>query len=212
VPELDHLTILAPSLAEGVAHVRARLGIDMPYGGAHPEMGTHNHLLRLGVSTFLEVIAVDPAAPPPKRPRWFGLEDGPAIRRAWDEGRRLGGWVARTGDLDALLARHGPLLGEARQVSRGDRHWQFAVPPDGSLPAGGAVPSVISWGERGCPAPSMPDLGAELLSFTLEHPDPDGIRALYEGLGLRGAPALRKAPRLRYRATVRTPSGLRDLD
>ncbi|HEX2656226.1 MAG TPA: VOC family protein, partial [Xanthobacteraceae bacterium] len=37
---LDHLTIIAPSLAEGVDHVRACLDIEMPFGGAHPQMGT----------------------------------------------------------------------------------------------------------------------------------------------------------------------------
>ncbi|WP_393939598.1 VOC family protein [Piscinibacter sakaiensis] len=43
-------------------------------GGAHPHMGTHNRLLRLGDHCYLEVIAIDPAAPPPARARWFGLD------------------------------------------------------------------------------------------------------------------------------------------
>jgi hypothetical protein len=33
--KLDHLTIIAPSLAEGVNHVRSCVDIDVPYGGAH---------------------------------------------------------------------------------------------------------------------------------------------------------------------------------
>ncbi len=72
--QLDHLSIIAPSLADGVAHVRACLDIDVPYGRVHPDMGTHNHLLRLGDDVYLEIIAVDPersaaAAPPLVRPR-----------------------------------------------------------------------------------------------------------------------------------------------
>jgi len=58
---LDHLTVAALSLDEGVAHVRRALGVEIPPGGAHPIMGTHNHLMQLGNSVFLEVIAPDRA-------------------------------------------------------------------------------------------------------------------------------------------------------
>ena len=46
----------------------------MQVGGEHPRMGTHNLLLRLGDSVFLEVLSPNPDAPPPSRPRWFGLD------------------------------------------------------------------------------------------------------------------------------------------
>src|SRR3954469_7122628 len=73
--ELDHITVAARSLAQGLAYLRDALGVDLPYGGAHPRMATHNHLLRLGPALFLELIAIDPTAPPPARPRWFQLDD-----------------------------------------------------------------------------------------------------------------------------------------
>ncbi|SHI35202.1 Glyoxalase-like domain-containing protein [Roseomonas rosea] len=209
--ELDHLVLIAPSLAEGVAHLRAALGLEIPYGGAHPEMGTHNHLLRLGERVFLEVIAVDPAAPAPAHPRWFGLDDAAAVRAEWDAGRRLRAWVARSTALDPLLAAHGGLLGQAMRVSRGDRQWRFAVRPDGALPADGAAPCVIDWGERGCPAAAMPDLGARLESFTIEHPDPARLRALHAALGLSAGPELRQGPAIRLRAIIGTPSGPREI-
>ena len=120
---LDHLVIVAPDLAAGVAHVRDGLGVDMPEGGRHREMATRNHLLRLGPATFLEVIAVDATAAPPGRPRWFGLDDGVRVRADWEAGRRLRGWVARTGDLDGLLGRHPGLFGDALAVSRGALRW-----------------------------------------------------------------------------------------
>jgi len=209
--KLDHLTILAPSLADGVDHVRTCLDIDIPYGGAHPQMGTHNHLLRLSDESFLEVIAIDPAAKAPDRPRWFGLDDANAVRAAWEEGRRLRGWVARTRDLDTVLARHGDLLGQQTRVSRGDRSWLFAVRPDGSLPAGGVAPSVIDWGDRGCPAPAMRDLGARLVAFVIEHPDPARVTDLYEQLDVENTPQVRKGLQHRYRATIETSSGVREL-
>src|SRR6185312_3978330 len=77
---LDHLTVAALSLDEGVAHVRRALGVEIPPGGAHPIMGTHNHLMQLGNSVFLEVIAPDPGVTP-QRPRWFGLDDPDMHRR-----------------------------------------------------------------------------------------------------------------------------------
>jgi glyoxalase-like protein len=209
--ELDHLTILAPSLAEGVDHVRACLDLDIPHGGAHREMGTHNHLLRLSDDTFLEVIAIDPAATPPAHPRWFGLDDANAVRSAWEDGRRLRGWVARTRDLDAVLARHGGVLGQQMRVSRGDRTWLFAVRPDGSLPADGVAPSVMDWGDRGSPARAMHDLGARLTAFAIEHPDLAWVSDLYRQLDVESAPQVSKGAEFRYRATIETPRGLKKL-
>jgi hypothetical protein len=33
--KLDHLTVIAPDLAEGVLHVRNCLGLDVPFGQRH---------------------------------------------------------------------------------------------------------------------------------------------------------------------------------
>ena len=64
---LDHLTIVAPTLAEGVAHVRRCIDIDVPFGQRHDYMGSHNHLLQLGNSVYLEIVALDPGRAPPGR-------------------------------------------------------------------------------------------------------------------------------------------------
>jgi hypothetical protein len=209
--KLDHLTVIAPTLQEGVAHVREQIGLEMQAGGTHPEMGTHNRLLRLRNDVFLEVIASDPAADRPARSRWFGLDDAEAVRSAWEEGRRLRGWVARTGDLDAVLARHGAVLGEKTRVSRGDRSWFFSVLRDGSLPVGGVAPPVIDWGDRGSPVSGMPDVGAGLMSFLIEHPDPTWVLDLYTRLGVANPPEVRQGAQLRYRALIQTPSGTKEL-
>ena len=78
--ELDHIAVVAPDLAAGVAWVREALGVEMPPGGRHPEMGTHNHLVGLGPDVYLEVIAIDQDAAAPRHRRWFGLDFGP---RGW---------------------------------------------------------------------------------------------------------------------------------
>lgn len=209
---LDHLTLIAPSLEAGVAHVRDCLGIDMPYGRVHPDMGTHNHVLRLGDDVYLEVIAIDPAALPPAHARWFGLDEQDAVRAAWDSGHRLRGWVARTQQMDAVLAQHGHLLGRKAQLSAGAAPpYFFAVPPGGALPLAGLAPSVIDRCQRPPPIASMPDLGARLVRFTIEHPDPGRVEALFESLGIQHAPQVQKGDALRYRADIQTPGGVKTL-
>ena len=209
--QLDHISIIAPSLEEGVAHVRACLDIDVPFGRIHEDMGTHNHLLRLGESVYLEIIAINPGATRPAHPRWFGLDDQNAARAAWESGLRLRGWVARTNDIDAVLSRHERLLGKKTQLSRGGSYYFFSIPADGRLPLGGVAPSVID--RRGHPPPvaSMADAGAELRAMIIEHPDPDEVADLYRTLEIDAPPDVRKGGHFRYRATIRTRDAIREL-
>ncbi|MCJ2066463.1 VOC family protein [Methylobacterium sp. J-088] len=204
---LDHLVVVAPDLAEGVAHIRDCLGLTMPEGGRHREMGTRNHLLRLGEAMFLEVIAVDPEAPAPPHARWFGLSDPARVRADWESGRRLRGFVARTDDLDGVLAADPNLLGQAATMTRGGLSWRFGVRPDGAWPADGAAPYVLDWGPRGSPARTMPDLGARLDALVLTHPDPDAARQLHTALGLAEPPEIVQGDGPRWTARITTPSG-----
>ncbi|WP_370154831.1 VOC family protein [Ferrovibrio sp.] len=209
--QLDHITILAPSLPEGVAHVRDCLDIDVPFGRQHQDMGTHNHLLRLGDALYLEIIAINPGAPRPGRPRWFGLDDQPAVRAAWDDGRRLRGWVARTTDIDGALAGHEAILGRKVRLTSGDAVFFFAIPEDGALPMAGAAPSVIDRQGRPPPVAAMADFGATLQSLVIEHPQPAQIRALYDALDIDTPPTVRAGGQLRYLASIGTPRGIRQL-
>ena len=208
---LDHLVVVAPDLAEGVAHVRDCLGLTMPEGGPHREMGTRNHLLRLGDAIFLEVIAVDPEAPIPPHARWFGLSDPAQVRADWDSGRRLRGFVARTNDLDGVLAAQGDLLGKAATMTRGALTWRFGVRSDGDWPADGAAPYVMDWGPSGNPARTMPDFGGRLDALVLTHPDPDAARQLHAALGLAEPPEVVPGDGPRWTARITTPSGPRTL-
>jgi hypothetical protein len=209
--QLDHLSIIAPSLEEGVAHVRACLDIDVPFGRVHRDMGTHNHLLRLGDDGYLEVIAVDPGAPVPQHPRWFGLDDSRDVRNAWERGHRLRGWVARTDDIDAVLRTHESVLGRKTRLTSGQIIYHFAIPPGGALPLNGVAPSVIDRGGRPPSIAAMPDLGARLRSFVLEHPQPDDVTALYAKLGIANPPRVMMGHHIRYRAEIETPRGVKHL-
>ncbi len=208
---LDHLTVVAPTLAEGVAHVRECLGLEVPFGTRHGYMGTHNHRLQLGDSVYLEIVALDPDGPAPGRARWFGLDRQQQVRSDWEAGRRLRGWVAATADLPAELSARPEVFGEAVPLPPEDPTFAFAIPADGSLPLDGAAPSLID--HRGEPTSmaEIPDLGARLLSMTLEHPDRDAVGALWHALSIDRPPTLLEGPRLRYRARIETPAGPREL-
>ncbi len=209
--QLDHITVIAPTLAEGAAHVRTCLDLDVPFGRQHPDMGTHNHLLRLGKSVYLEIIAVNPEAPRPAHARWFGLDDQAAVRADWDSGRRLRGWVARTNDIDAVVTGHEVMLGRKVPFTSANGSFCFAIPDNGALPLDGAAPSVIDRLGKPPSVATMADAGARLQSLVLEHPEPARIEALYRALDIAQAPVVTRGKRLRYRARIETPGGLKEL-
>ena len=72
---LDHLVVAGATLAQAIEHFADLTGVVARPGGRHATMGTHNALVRLGPKTYVELIAIDPDATPPTRPRWFDLDD-----------------------------------------------------------------------------------------------------------------------------------------
>lgn len=197
---VDHLVVAALTLDEGAAWVEERLGARPAGGGRHPGMGTHNRLLGLG-EVYLEVIAVDPSAEPPARPRWFAL-DQPATRERLRRGPALIHWVASTDDIERDAR-----AGEIVTASRGEYRWRITVPRDGGLPEDGASPALIQWAGPS-PAAALPDSACRLESLELGHPRAREIEAALRSMGLRqperirvvdGGPALA--------ASIRTPRG-----
>jgi len=167
--------------------------------------------LQLGNFVCLEIVALDPEGTEPGRPRWFDLDNQEKIRSDWNEGRRLRGWVASTETIDAVLLTHGAIFGDKVPLPTADPNFAFAIPKDGSLPLDGAAPSIIDhWGDPSYVA-SIPEMGARLRSLTLEHLDPAGIGALYRELAIDHPPVIVQAPKVRYRARIETPTGLKEL-
>ena len=206
---LDHITVTAPSLEAGAALVQRCLGVTPQRGGQHPRMGTHNLLLRLGDAMFLEVIAIDPQADAPRRPRWFALDE-----LAPDAEPRLSCWVARTTGIQAAAAGASELLGPVEPMSRGTLNWLITIPSDGWPPLGGVGPALIEWQTEAHPAAGLQDLGCELMAFELLHPEPQRIGALLASLDLAAADSrlsVLKADQPALRASIRTPHGVRTL-
>ncbi|MDC8756808.1 VOC family protein [Janthinobacterium fluminis] len=206
---IDHITVTAPSLDEGVAYVREALGVAPQAGGAHPRMGTHNRLLRLGADLFLEVIAADPAAAPPSRPRWFQLDDAQYNCRP-----RLATWVVRVAAIDAAAAACAFAPGAVEPMTRGALSWRITIPPDGRLALDGAAPALIEWDVAAHPAAAMPDLGCSLLGLEVCHPDAGRLRAMLAGLACAGpvrVAQLEAGAQPYLLALIRTPAGVRRL-
>jgi hypothetical protein len=194
---LDHIAVAATTLGEGVTAVENLLGVSLSAGGQHPAMATHNRLLGLG-DVYLEVIATDPNAMPPGRPRWFALDRfaGPP---------RLTNWVLACDDLDAALAGAPPGAGVPMELARGDFRWRMAVPPDGELPMGGAFPALIEWQGEAHPAARLPDSGLRLARLEVAHPDMADLAPALAGL--RDARVVLTEGPAAFTAVLRAPDG-----
>ncbi len=203
---LDHLVIVSPTLASGAQLIEQELGVQLQPGGMHTRMSTHNLLLRLGESFYLEVIAPDCMAPVPARPRWFGLDGLGA-----DASPFLAHWVARTEHLAAADEKLRKVFGEIEPMSRGALSWNISIQPDGHLPLGGVIPSLIDWGESVHPVRGMVDKGCELQRLEIVYPDPAMVEHHLETIGFSGPVTVLRGERYGLRAYIETPNGLKTL-
>lgn len=202
---LDHIVLATADLDTGTAWVADRLGAPPAGGGKHPAFGTHNRLWRLDGS-YLELIATDPDAPPPRRPRWFALDNHDQKRRIADR-PRLVAWVARSDDLDADIARSPLPTGPAERFTRDALFWDLTVAPGGVPHWQGAFPALIRWpAEVMPPSESLPDQHLRLTAFAAT--GPEGLR---RDLSLIGADQILKVETLpgpvALRASVRRADG-----
>ncbi len=211
--EVDHLVIAAATLEQGVAWCEKTLGVTPGPGGQHAIFGTHNRLLNISTAAYerayLEIIAIDPAAPAPARKRWFDL-DNPALQQSLlDAGPRLIHFVARSTMLDMhrwglITVGHKPgdPIHASRQTAQGLLSWQILVREDGGLDCGGALPTLIQW--QGTHATdAMPASGVTLRQLTL-HGVPERARQV---LRLRGVVVLPEPQPSSLQAVLQTPLG-----
>jgi len=180
---IDHLVIAAETLEQGADYIKQTLGVDIPFGGVHPKMGTHNLLMQLDDALFLEVIAVNPNAATPTSPRWFGLDD-PHVRHSIKSGPALLSWVANTPDIKSLMQDTRFSFGHPELISRGDLSWYFGLPEDGRLLAGGLLPYLIEWKTDRHPAGAMKNNGCRLQSLTLYHAHAAWLESILDSINI----------------------------
>ena len=180
--QIDHLVIAAESLQQGVDFVRTTFDVDIPAGGYHQTMGTHNHLMQLGNEAYIEVIAINPDATPPKRPRWFSLDDA-LMRDSLRQQPRLITWVINTPDIETLAQKSLVPIGNVTELSRDNLSWSLGLTGDGRLLGYGMLPYVIQWHTRQHPSGAMADLGCRFESLEIYHNRPQWLGSVLASMG-----------------------------
>ena len=219
VAGVDHLVVMAASLAEGVAWCEATLSVTPGPGGEHPLMGTHNRLINIAspafTTAYLEIIAINSVATsayPARDRRWFDMDNPEISERVAQQGPQLIHWVASvpniTTAVQTLAAQgidRGPALEASRMTPHGLLQWQITVRDDGQRLFDGCLPTLIQSGSVH-PTHSMPRSGVTLQSLQLSHPEAPALQAACRSIGLTPIPA-QPAP-ARITATLQTPKGL----
>ena len=205
--KIDHLVVAAASLDEGVTYVQNILGVDIPYGGEHPLMGTHNHVMPIGQNIFLEVIAQNPEAEKPLHPCWFGFDD-PLIQKSLLSQPRLLTWVVNTSDINACLGGAKMSCGRAHKLRRGALEWYFGLPADGRLLVSGMLPYIIQWQTEKHPASLMADSHCVLKKLDIFYPKVQWLQGVFTSIGFTfdNNICLHQGE-ARLEATLQTPSG-----
>lgn len=206
---IDHILYGTPELEMGMEAIANRLGVEPEFGGRHPGIGTHNALVSLGSSAYLEVIAPDPAQAVEPAALPYGLS---ALRSP-----RLITWAVRHPDLSSyvksLQALGIPSACRDRGRTRGDGlrlSWRSTTLPASLVVERrdftGLIPFAIDWGDTVHPSTTAPGATAlRLHALTLHHPARDALDAVARTLKLPAA--VRHAPTGGLSALIDTPAG-----
>ncbi len=171
---IDHLLWAVPDLETGSAEIAQRCGIEPQMGGQHPGVGTHNSLLGLGPSCYLEIIALDP-----RQREISGLGE-----HLLDlQHPRLLTWCAVSVDLEALAAKAEGLGLRPSPITDMQRRR-----PDGRLLSwrllfffghgfGPTLPFAIDWLDSQHPSRALAG-GCRLDALHLSHPRHSELQAL----------------------------------
>ena len=140
------------------------------------------------------------------------MDDEALHRDVRQHGPRLIHWVARVPDADSTCAAlavqgldGGDVLRASRETPHGWLEWKIAVRRDGRRLMDGCLPTLIEWGAVH-PATAMPASGLALSSFSLQHPQPDALRAALAAIGLPDVAVL-KGDHPALRAVLQSPRG-----
>ena len=184
---IDHLVIGAAGLDKATKQIQSFIKADFLAGGKHPLMATHNRLIKLQNSLYMEIIAADPSASLPRSPkrknRWFSLDSNATQKRLLLAPQPLC-WVVAVNDIEKTSMHCGYNPGRVIEMTRGNFSWKITVPENGDLPESGVLPIFIEWPNRNHPTKTMPESNISLEKLTLFHPHPSGINHILSKLNI----------------------------
>ena len=143
--KLDHIVLAANTLEEGTSYIENKLRIKLSNIGYHKDMGTHNRVVKISKSVYLEVISIDPNCEQIKSKRWFNL-DSSKLQSQLRKSPRVIGYVIEN-KTKKILKYYEPFF----KASRGEYKWKFAMPCNNSNISAdqsyqnGIIPSLINW-------------------------------------------------------------------
>lgn len=179
---IDHLVYGCPDLETGQDHIERLCGVRPRYGGQHLGLGTHNALIALGPTSYLELIAPDPSQDAIDGELPFGLDrlESPSLRA----------WAASPDDFDRAVrtARRagfdvGEVVEHTRRLPDGkELRWRMTT---STGPGTGVAvrPFLIEWGDGGHPARTSP-AGVQLGRLKILSPDAIDTADFLRAVGL----------------------------
>jgi hypothetical protein len=200
---LDHLIWAARDLDEAVEQLYERCGVRARPGGQHPELGTHNALVRLGARSYVEVLAPDPTLRAGTLARQLAALPAPTLLM----------WAARTRNAAATAASartegYVSTMIEGRRTGADGRELSWTSVFVSRHGAGTLIPFFIQWNGARHPALDAAD-GMRLTSFFIETPRPESLRLVLDALDVKVA--VRKGLLDRLVARITTPRGTFEL-
>ena len=143
--KLDHIVFAASTLEEGTSFIENKLQVKLSGIGYHKDMGTHNRVVKINQSVYLEVISIDPNSVTTRSERWFNL-DCPKLQSKLRKLPQVIGYVVENDDKE-ILKYYEPFF----KASRGEYKWQFSMPSTkinnlvNQSYKNGIMPSLINW-------------------------------------------------------------------
>ena len=143
--KLDHIVLASNTLEEGTSYIENKLCIKLSNIGYHKDMGTHNRVVKISKSVYLEVISIDPNCEQIKSKRWFNLDSSKLQSQLRKSPRVIGYVIENT--TKKILKYYEPFF----RASRGEYKWQFSMPSTKTnnlvdqFYRNGIMPSLIKW-------------------------------------------------------------------